>query len=866
MNLYCFISLLAAVSCFSLAVFVFSQNPYRALHRVFALLYVIMSSWAFSEYMCRIVKSPDEARFWIKSVILWPFTGALYLHFILLFTGKSFNFKHKIILAVLYMTALFFSILRISTDLIIVQVRREFWGYAMLGAPVNIFFYTIFNMFLFLCVIIGIYFLLRFYFTVSGARKKHARLMLAGFMLPVLISIFEVFLFPFWNIKIPELTSVHMTWIGLCFTIAIHRYRLFQITPSNAAEQIIDEMNDGLLLLDNTGSIAFYNRAFLNLLTEKDAEITGRRLADFFPDMPFKKDLEQIPVSGKKIKNAMLALPGQKKSRLFVFSASPILADASSPAGVLCLFTDISDFADLQHEYKNEKEFLSVTLKSIGDAVIAADTELKIIFMNNQAQELTGWNFHEVKGRHMNEVFNIINENSGEKAENPAERVLREKRIVGLANHTVLITKNGKHIPIDDSGAPIRDEAGNLFGIVLVFRDITERKNVEEKIQNLNKQIEFILGATRTGLDIIDSEFNVVYIDPEWKKIYGDSNNKKCYRYFMGLSSPCPGCGVIRALKEKKTIVSEEALPAENNRPILVTTIPFQDKDGKWMCAEVNIDISERRKIEQELASARSRLLQADKLVSIGQLAAGIAHEINNPLGYLSSNFETLEQYAGTIRQVCGQTIEGRDPRDIHNELSPVLSDISDIINENREGINKISRIVKSLREFAAPGRPEELAMADLNRAVENALVVVNNELKYSADVEFRPGVIPSVKCNIGEINQVLLNLLINSSHAVKEKFGAKKGKITITTGADEKYVHCKIHDNGTGMTDEVKKRIFEPFFTTKAPGKGTGLGLNISYNIIAVKHKGELIAESIPGKETGFIIKLPLEGGMEKT
>ena len=156
--------------------------------------------------------------------------------------------------------------------------------------------------------------------------------------------------------------------------------------------------------------------------------------------------------------------------------------------------------------------------------------------------------------------------------------------------------------------SPIRDDAGNVTGVLGFFWDITERKKSEEAIRLLNQQMEYVLEATHTGLDIIDSQFNLKYVDSGWQKVYGDFGGRKCYEYFMDRKEKCPGCGIEKALEKKKAVVTEEILAKEGNRCVQVTTIPFQDKAGDWLVAEVNVDITERKKAEQELKEAKALL------------------------------------------------------------------------------------------------------------------------------------------------------------------------------------------------------------------------------------------------------------------
>lgn len=193
---------------------------------------------------------------------------------------------------------------------------------------------------------------------------------------------------------------------------------------------------------------------------------------------------------------------------------------------------------------------------------------------------------------------------------------------------------------------PVRDESGKVIGVLGIFWDITERKKAEDEIRNLNKQVEFILGATKTGLDIIDSNFNLMYINPEWQKVYGDPENKKCYRYFMGRNKECPDCGVRKAFETKKAVITEEILVKEGNRVVQVTSIPFQDRKGDWLVAEVNVDITQRKQMEEELllSEKKIRALFDQTFQFIGMMT---------PDGRLIEANKTAMQFAGIAEVDC---------------------------------------------------------------------------------------------------------------------------------------------------------------------------------------------------------------------
>jgi signal transduction histidine kinase len=259
----------------------------------------------------------------------------------------------------------------------------------------------------------------------------------------------------------------------------------------------------------------------------------------------------------------------------------------------------------------------------------------------------------------------------------------------------------------------------------------------------------------------------------------------------------------------------------------------------------------------RDLEMAHSMLLQQEKMASIGLLAAGVAHELNNPIGFVHSNIGTLGRYCDKLVRVL-QAYEQRLPDDPalealrrEEKLSFLLEDLPALIRESLEGTERVRKIVADLKFFSHPSE-KEMVHADLNACLESTLNIVHNELKYKAKVTTDLAPIPQVRCRPGEINQVFVNLLVNASHAIPEQ-----GSIRVSTRTEDDHVVIAIADTGSGIPEEVRSHIFDPFFTTKPAGKGTGLGLTISYDIIR-KHGGTLTFESECGKGTTFFIRLP--------
>jgi two-component system, NtrC family, sensor kinase len=270
-----------------------------------------------------------------------------------------------------------------------------------------------------------------------------------------------------------------------------------------------------------------------------------------------------------------------------------------------------------------------------------------------------------------------------------------------------------------------------------------------------------------------------------------------------------------------------------------------------------------------QLQRAQDQLVQSEKLASIGQLAAGVAHEINNPVGYVFSNFGTLSKYLEELFRMLAAYEEAEPllagtPAGVRLaalrqeiELDYLKEDVPQLMNESRDGITRVRKIVQDLKDFSHVDARREWEWADLHRGIDSTLNIVNNEIKYKADVLKVYAELPQVQCLSSELNQVFMNLLVNAAHAIP---GGEQGRGTIhvRTGVESEQVWVEIEDNGVGIAKENLGRVFDPFFTTKPVGQGTGLGLSLSYGIVK-KHHGRLEVDSEPGRGTRFRVTVPV-------
>ncbi|GGC68201.1 ATP-binding protein [Marinobacter halophilus] len=266
---------------------------------------------------------------------------------------------------------------------------------------------------------------------------------------------------------------------------------------------------------------------------------------------------------------------------------------------------------------------------------------------------------------------------------------------------------------------------------------------------------------------------------------------------------------------------------------------------------------SDQDALNARLEQANRQLIQSEKLAAIGQLAAGVAHEINNPVGYVYSNLQSLEGYLNDLFRLTEAVDSAKSLEDLrlikqNIDYDYLRDDLKDLLAESREGIERVKTIISAMKDFSHI-EEESFKLADLHRGIETTLNVVNNELKYKADVVREFGELPDVECIISQINQVIMNLLVNAAQAIEEF-----GRIVVRTRHSGDVVVIEVEDTGKGISQDHLHRIFEPFFTTKPVGKGTGLGLSLSFNIIE-KHNGDITAVSTPDQGTCFRITLPI-------
>ena len=427
--------------------------------------------------------------------------------------------------------------------------------------------------------------------------------------------------------------------------------------------------------------------------------------------------------------------------------------------------------------------------------------------------------------------------------------------------------------------ATFTGSTGAIGGLVGIGLDITELKETEQSLRLSEEKLRSIMDNLQIGVVMVDTQMRLLQINRQMHRWFPHIEVKSgsyCYQTFCGpyRNAPCDGCQVGQVLA---TGVATETFntmeTATGKRFFRTITSPIRDeKNVITAVVELLEDITEKQAAERELR-------QAQKLEAIGQLAAGIAHEINTPVQYVGDNIRFFGDVTVDMLQFweqinplltaakAGKPLAG-DIAALEDWLQQVdlaftLADMPSAIKQSLDGIEHIGAIVRAMREFSHPGTEEKTAM-DINRALNNTLMVSRNEWKYVAEAvtDLDPD-LPLLSCLPGEINQVFLNIIVNAAHAISELSTdgqlEPKGQIRVSTRVTNGSIEIRIADTGAGIPEAIQHRIFDPFFTTKKIGKGTGQGLAIARAAIVDKHRGTLDFATQPGQGTTFIIRLPL-------
>lgn len=522
---------------------------------------------------------------------------------------------------------------------------------------------------------------------------------------------------------------------------------------------------------------------------------------------------------------------------------------------------------------------MDAVLRTAADGIIVADDQGRIETFNAAAERIFGYSAREAIGKPLGDLLPFVRDEAQD------GRLLPRLEPGGsqeqaLRREVLAVRKDGSTCPLEVAISTTCVDESRVFTVLA--RDISERKRAEEELRRLHLQNDLILNSAGEGIFGIDPKGRFIFVNPAGAKMLGyepqELIGRPC-REVLGptgaTASADPAALIEHTLADGLPRSLETAvLPRRDDStfPARYNCMPIRDRERTSGAVVTFADITGQKRLEQQLA-------QAQKLESIGQLAAGIAHEINTPTQYIGDNIRFLRDALtdlDLLLQRClriGGALD--DPQALEElaagiaaaaesaDLPYLLEEIPKALCQALEGVERVTKIVRSMKEFSHPGSEEKQAV-DLNRALESTLTVSRNEWKYVGDVvtRFDPD-LPPVTCLPADLNQVFLNLIINAAHAIEAKAGGRegpKGTITVSTRRDGPWAEIEVRDTGTGIPRAIWGKIFDPFFTTKKVGRGTGQGLAIARAIVVERHGGTITFESEEGVGTAFVVRIPID------
>jgi|GEM_PF-1465227 len=630
---------------------------------------------------------------------------------------------------------------------------------------------------------------------------------------------------------------------------------------------IFENANDAIFIMKGDVFIQCNSRT-LEMFGCTKEQIIGETPGRFSPE--FQKDGRSS--KEQSVNKINLALNGEKQffewthtrndGSLFEAEVSLNKINFDNEIFIQAIVRDITERKNAEKVLKESEEKYKTLLEGMNEAVIQVDSEDRVLFINKKFTDILGYTIDEIYGKKAHEIL----------LEPDQRHIMLEyakQRQKGISSQYEIFFNNkvGEKICFLISASPLKNNSDEVIGSIGVMTDITLLKKADLALKNAMSFINYVINSVPISIIAVDNELNVTHYNHE--SVRYSLNNGNSTIYESEYSSKFPQLKftknlIDKCIKERRNVSDVVAIAGDDGEikhySISVNMLENEYNPGNVILVE---DITERKKIEQ-------MMIQSEKMLSVAGLAAGMAHEINNPLG--------------TIVQGCQNILRRTTPGLSKNAESAAKAGINigqieeyfkerkiyDILYSIKDAADKSAEIIRNMLQFSRRSESKKVLCSVqklLDETVE--LAYSNYDLKKLYDLRSiiiekdYDEYIPDIKITITEIQQVIFNILKNAAQAIKgENNPNKLPKIIIRLKKEPRFLCIELEDNGPGMDEKIKSRIFEPFFTTKDVGEGTGLGLSVAYMIITTNHQGILSVDSVPGKGTIFSLRLPYQGG----
>lgn len=798
--------------------------------------------------------SPDLSLklWWVRVEYLGvSWVGVLFYKFVCTVTGKEYRLKKR--LAFLFWLVPVLTIFLVLTN----QFHGLMWSHAYLesnsvfqGVMYNrgIFFwgYTLFSYGLILWATL---ILVKAVASSRGLYQKQLILILAGILIPLFCNI--LYLFGLETLKVIDLTPFAFMICGSFFVWGFLRYQLLDLIPL-AHGAVMDSMGDPVIVMDMNDRVMEINRACLKTFLIQNFRPGQDTAKNMFPD------LYGLVVTHRKEKavetEASLTMEGILHQ--WDLRISPLRTPKEKQSGWLIVLRDITEQKQTEAALRKSEERHRIMLEASPTPIVYYSEKGEVTYANPAFTRVFGWDSAELIGK----PLDFVPERHRQATKDAlAEISARPDKNFDFI--TQRYTKSKALLDVRLTAALYRDAEGKQTRMVVNYTDVTQSKKAEKELRFTRDYVRSIINSMPSILIGVDEKTMVTQWNLEAEKITGipadHARGRLLATVFPKLAEAIPTLfiaienqqvqrnGKISLVINKKTFVTD------------ITVYPILSDNLSGAVIRVD-DISDRIKIEE-------MMVQSEKMMSVGGLAAGMAHEINNPLAGILQNLQVIRNRLTKPQPANIKTAQkygiDLDHLRAYMEERGIFYMMDQVASVGRRAAN----IVENMLSFSRKSDSRQ-SRHYLNDMVESTLDLMGNDYRLKKKYGFRSmelcreieGDIPPVPCEKTKIQQVLFNIFKNGTEAMSEANVASP-RFVIRYFLERNMACVEIRDNGPGIPEEIRKRIFEPFFTTKAVGVGTGLGLSVSYFIITENHNGELTVESSPGKGTSFIIKLPV-------